>query len=123
MAKLYAQAVGVTVVLLGVLGLVLGDRLLFDAVNIDLFEDIVHLVSGGALAYVGFARVDERTASGVVGAVGAVYLLYGILGFFTENLFGLLPSGLTVVDNILHLAIGALGLMAAAASRRPATTA
>lgn len=124
MAKLYAQAVGVSVLLLGVLGLVVArDGQLFEVVNIDTVEDIIHLVTGGALAYVGFAKVDERMAANVVGAIGVTYLLVGVIGFFEEDLFGLLPSGYTAVDNIIHLALGALGVAAVLASRRPATTA
>ena len=123
MVKLYAQAVGVSVVLIGVLGLLLGEKSLLGVLNIDIFEDFVHLVTGGALAYVGFAKVPERTAVAVVGAIGVAYLVIGVVGFFAEDLFGLVPSGYTVVDNVIHLVLGALGVMAVSAARRPATTA
>lgn len=123
MAKLYAQAVGISVVLIGVLGLLLGEKSLLDVLNIDIFEDFVHLITGGALAYVGFGKVSERTATGIVGAIGVAYLVIGVVGFVEEDLFGLVPSGYTVVDNVIHLALGALGVMAVLASRRPAATA
>jgi hypothetical protein len=47
----------------------------------------------------------------VVAAFGVVYLLVGILGFILPNLFGLIPSGYTVFDNLLHLVLGVLSLV------------
>ncbi|CAN5158479.1 hypothetical protein BH20ACT9_BH20ACT9_11450 [soil metagenome] len=117
MARLYARIVGVVVLLLGVLGLLLGDESLLGLINIDLFEDGVHLVTGGALTYVGFAGRDH-VVTGVVGALGAVYLVVGVLGFVLPDLFGLLPHEYSAFDNVLHLALGGLGLAAVAASRR-----
>ena len=80
--------------LLGVLGLLLGERALLGIVNIDIVEDIVHLITGGILAYVGFGLRNEGVARSVVGALGAVYLLVGVLGFVLPTLFGLLPHGI-----------------------------
>ncbi len=122
-ARVYAQIVGVVLLLLGVLGLVLGEQALLGIVNIDIVEDIVHLLTGGILAYVGFGQRDEGIARNVVGALGAVYLLVGVLGFIIPMLFGLLPHGYSVVDNLIHLALGALSLVVAFASRGSATTA
>ncbi|MDP9485554.1 MAG: hypothetical protein M3Q49_07150 [Actinomycetota bacterium] len=61
-------------------------------------------------------------ARNVVGGLGVVYLLVGILGFIVPTLFGLLPSGYTIVDNLIHLAAGVLSIAVAFASR-PGTTA
>lgn len=61
-------------------------------------------------------------ARNVVGGLGVVYLLVGILGFIVPTLFGLLPSGYTIVDNLIHLAAGVLSITVAFASR-PGTTA
>lgn len=54
---------GVVFVLIGVVGLLLGERSLLGLVNVDLLEDIVHLATGGLLAYVGFGRQDVRLAA------------------------------------------------------------
>ncbi len=94
--------------------------------NIDIVEDIVHLITGGILAYVGFGLRNEGVARSVVGALGAVYLLVGVLGFVLPTLFGLLPHGYRVADNLIHLALGVLSLMVAflwegAAGRRGRT--
>ncbi len=116
-ARVYAQIVGVVLLLLGVLGLLLGEQALLGLVNIDIVEDIVHLLTGGILAYVGFGQRDERIAQTVVGALGAVYLLVGVLGFIIPMLFGLLPHGYSVVDNLIHLSLGVLSLAVAFAFR------
>ena len=112
-ARTYAQVVGVVLILLGVVGLLLGDELFLGILNIDVVEDIVHLLSGGLLAYIGFGRTDNDAVRSVVGIVGVVYLLVGILGFIVPTLFGLIPNGYTLYDNIVHLALGVLGLVAA----------
>lgn len=111
MAKQYAQIVGIVLLLLGVVGLVLGDpEPLFGALNIDLVEDIVHLVLGAVFVYLGFANVDNATVKTVVGAIGVVLLLVGIVGFISPTGFGLLTHPWTVVDNIIHLLLGLLGI-------------
>lgn len=113
-ARLYAKIVGVVVLLVGIVGLVAGDPEdgLLGLFNIDVTEDIVHLVTGGLLAYVGFGGSNSAVKS-VVTALGVVYLLVGILGFVDPELFGLIPNGYNVADNILHLVLGALALLAA----------
>ena len=111
--RTYAQILGVVLVLTGILGLVLGERLLLGILNIDLLEDIVHLATGGLLAYVGFARVDDGLARTVVGVLGVIYLVVGIVGFIVPSMFGLLPDGYTVFDNLLHLALGVLSIAVA----------
>lgn len=113
MIRLYAQVVGVVLLLVGVLGLILGDRVLLGILNIDIVEDIVHLLTGGLLAYVGFGRPDAALARNLVGGLGVVYLLVGVLGFIVPSLFGLIPDGYTVFDNLLHLALGVLSLVVA----------
>jgi preprotein translocase subunit Sss1 len=112
-ARTYAQIVGVVLLLVGVLGLILGEGLFLRILNIDILEDIVHLITGGILAYVGFGQADERIARNVVGTLGVIYLLVGILGFIVPMLFGLIPHGYTVFDDLLHLALGVLSLVIA----------
>ena len=109
-ARIFAQVVGVVLLLLGIGGLLLGDGLLLGLLNIDVVEDIVHILTGGILTYVGFGQRDENVARSVVGVLGVVYLLVGLLGFVLPFLFGLIPSGYTIADNLVHLALGALGI-------------
>jgi hypothetical protein len=93
-------------ILIGVVGLFLGDGLVLGILNIDVVEDMVHVLTGGILAYVGFARVDVGVARGVVGALGVIYLLVGILGFVVPMLFGLIPARYAPFDDLLRLALG-----------------
>ncbi len=105
------------VILVGVVGLLAGEEPLLGLVNIDIVEDLVHLLTGGLLAYVGLGQRDEGLARGVVGGLGVVYLLVGVLGFVIPFLFGLLPHGYSIVDNIVHLTLGVAGIAVAFSSR------
>jgi hypothetical protein len=44
------------------------------------------------------------------GLVGLLFLLLGVMGFFTHELFGMIHFD--IVHNIIHLGIGAAGLLA-----------
>jgi preprotein translocase subunit Sss1 len=113
-ARLYATIVGVVVLLVGAVGLIIGDPEdgLLGLFNVDIVEDIVHLTTGGLLAYVGFAGTNSAVKS-VVAALGVVYLLVGVIGFIVPEVFGLIPHEYSLADNILHLTLGALALFAA----------
>jgi hypothetical protein len=120
-ARLYAKVVGVTIVLIGIGGVLLGEKSLFGVLNIDIAEDAIHLVTGGLMAAVGFRGSDSAVRS-VVGGLGVVYLLVGVLGIFVPDLFGLLPHEYkTVLDNLIHLSLGVLGIVVGffVGSRRP----
>ena len=90
-ARTYAKVMGVVIVLIGVGGVVLGEKSLLGVLNIDIAEDFVHLVTGGLMAVVGFRGSDSAVRS-VVGGLGIVYLLVGVLGIMVPDMFGLLPS-------------------------------
>jgi hypothetical protein len=109
-ARIYAQIIGVVLLLVGVVGLVLGDQVWLGILNVDIFEDIVHLITGGLLAYVGFGRTDLTLTRTVVGVLGVIYLAVGVLGFVVPMIFGLIPHGYTLFDNLLHLALGILSI-------------
>jgi hypothetical protein len=111
LARVYATVTGASVVLIGIIGLLLGDQSLFGVLNIDLAEDAIHLVSGGALLAAGL-RAQERVVRSVVGVIGVVYLAVGLLAFATPRMFGLIPHGYeTVLDNLIHLTLGVLGIL------------
>ena len=111
MVRLYAKVVGVSVILIGVVGLLLGDKSLLGVLNIDLAEDGIHLLTGGLLAYAGFAARSLTVVRAIVGGIGVAYLGVGILAFAYPMFFGLIPSGYeTVFDNLIHLTLGVLGI-------------
>ncbi len=113
MVRKYGKVVGVTVVVIGIVGLVLGQKSLFGALNIDIAEDLIHLVTGGLLAYVGFAKRDSGVGRAVVGGIGVVYLLVGAISFAEPNPLGLFPSEYSVLDNLIHLTLGILAIAVA----------
>ncbi len=43
-------------------------------------------------------------------ALGVVYLAVGVLGFVVPMMFGLIPHGYTIFDDLLHLALGVLAI-------------
>ena len=110
----YAQILGVVLILIGILGLVvLGNEVWLGILNTDTLEDIVHILTGGLLAYVGFGGTDPATARNLVLALGVVYLAVGILGFVVPMVFGLIPHGYTLFDDLLHLVLGVLSIAVA----------
>lgn len=113
MAQLYAKVVGPTVILIGIVGLILGNRPIGGVLNIDLVEDAIHLSTGGLLAVLGFSRIHDRVVRTAVGALGVVYLAVGVVSFAVPDLFGLIPHEYSGLDNAIHLALGVLGIGAA----------
>jgi hypothetical protein len=113
MARSFAQYVGILLVVLGLVGLLLGQAPLLGQLNVEPIVDVVHLVTGLILVFVGFRVADLGVVRIVDGAVGVLYLLLGLLGFVSTDLFELLLEELTVVDNLIHLVVGALGVAAA----------
>jgi hypothetical protein len=110
-ARVYATVTGASVVIIGIVGLLLGDKSLFGVLNIDLAEDAIHLLSGGALLAAGLLA-QERVVRLVVGVVGVAYLAVGLLAFAAPRMFGLIPHGYeTVLDNLIHLTLGVLGIL------------
>lgn len=110
MSKTYSQVVGVVLILLGIIGLFQSPRLL--GLNSDLAEDLIHILAGAIALYAGFGTRSDGPAIQYARIFGPVYLLLGILGFVFPELFGLLPNDLLVLDNIVHLALGAAGIFA-----------
>ncbi len=117
MVRLYARTAGTLLVVLGVAGLLAGGRPLLGVLNVDPWENVAHLISGALMAYVGFLQKDEVLAGIAVLPLGVAYALVGVVGFVVPDLFGLLPSGLSLADDLLHLALGVLGVAAVEFSR------
>jgi hypothetical protein len=112
----YAQGLGVVLILIGVGGVVLGDRLLLDIPGIFYVpKDLAHLFTGGLLVYLGFRQTDEGLARTAVAGLGVAYLLVGVLGLVLPPLLEL-SNGYGRVDNIVHLLVGILSLAVAFSS-------
>jgi uncharacterized membrane protein len=110
----------VVLILLGIIGLFAGNRVL--GLNSDILEDIIHILAGAVALYAGFGTRDPGPAIQYARIFGVIYLILGVLGFILPTLFGLLPSRLLVLDNIVHLLLGLIGVYVGfAAADRTAT--
>ena len=120
-AQIYALALGVVLVLVGILGFfvdssfdtgsnVQGDSLIGFEVNG--IHNLVHIASG----LVGLALAGKNSTARLFAfGFGAVYALVAIIGLIDgETVLGLIP--VNGADNVLHLAIAATGILAGIAS-------
>ncbi|MDT0169885.1 DUF4383 domain-containing protein [Pseudarthrobacter sp. BRE9] len=111
--RLVATVFGAVYLLVGLLGFAVTSGVGFvatEGANLIIFEvnplhNVIHLAIGAALLFAGLRGTDS--ARTVNAAVGAVYLLVGIVGLF------LLNSPLNIIalngaDNVLHLASAVL---------------
>lgn len=99
---------GILFLMLGIWGLLLGEGHLIGILNIDLVEDIVHLLSAALLLYAAFGQRDPGVTRTIIGVLGVIYLGMALLGMLDSRLFGMLPSGLTMWDHVIHLIFGIL---------------
>jgi len=124
-AQLYSLLFGITLLAVGILGFIANssfgsgsnvqgsDFIIFE---VNGWHNLVHILSG--VAGIALSRRADTARLFALG-FGAVYLLVTIWGFVDGNdVIGLIP--VDTADNILHLAIAALGIGAGLAS--PANT-
>jgi hypothetical protein len=113
----YAGIAGIIVLALGVIGviarLITGSDYLFNLINVSWTENLIHLITGGLMAYVAYKQSDTSLAKSVVGVLGFIYLLVFVVSLFSSTVFGLIGSGLTLTDNLVHLVLGLAGIYVA----------
>jgi Domain of unknown function (DUF4383) len=123
-ARLYALVVGATLVVAGIIGFFYSADFgspgevddIFGILSVNAWHNIVHVATGLlGLAVAGYAARTYALGLGVV------YLVVAVWGFILgsgESILGFIP--INAEDNVLHLALGLLGLAAGAAT--PADT-
>jgi Domain of unknown function (DUF4383) len=120
-AQLYALLFGITLLAVGILGFIAdssfdtgsnvqgSDFIIFE---VNGWHNLVHIASG--IAGIALSRRADSARLFALG-FGAVYLAVTIWGFVDGNdVLGLIP--VDTADNVLHLAIAALGIGAGLAS-------
>lgn len=107
MAKLYAQVTGVILLALGIIGFVTGDYVF--GLNSATMEDLLHVVLGLINLYAGFSKSDSLAVKSAQ-ILGPIYILLAIVGFLTPSIGGLWNPDLRLVDHLIHLALGVLGI-------------
>ncbi len=119
-ARLYALAVGATLVVAGIIGFFYnsdfssGDAVPRDAVfgilDVNGWHNVVHLATGA----LGLAAFGSLAASRVYAiGLGVVYLIVAVWGFALGDggvILDIVP--INTADSVLHLAIGAAGVLA-----------
>jgi hypothetical protein len=128
MVKTIAMVFGIIYLLVGIAGLIspLGGTLgmapttLLGIAQTNIIHNIVHLIIGVA----GLSMAGSVESAGTFcKTFGIILLLIGVIGFFTQNLFGILPIGGN--DIWIHLVSGlvlAIAGFATAPAGRAATT-
>ncbi len=113
MLRIIARVLGVVVAVLAIAGFFVEGQHLIGLMNVDLALDVTRVLIAAALLVVGFARVPLAAVRGVLIAVGAMYVLMGLIAFASPTLGGILPTGFTGFDIGFHLVVG-LGTLAVA---------
>jgi len=115
MAKVYAQIVGIVLLLIGVVGLFSASLL---GVRTTIVHNLIHLVSGAIGAYTGFSGSGYQAFAKIF---GIVYTLVGVIGFITPATLGSLGIPVNTTYNLIHLVIGVWGIWASMGSKEAAT--
>jgi len=122
-AQWYCLLAGLSLLLAGILGFIAdasfttgdgvqGDELL-DIFEVNGIHNLVHIASGAVLMAASPKRASAKT---VAIAFGVVYGIVTIIGLIDgEDVLGLFP--VNPGDNVLHIALTALGLIAGFMSR------
>jgi hypothetical protein len=123
-ARLYAGLVGAVLVIAGIVGFFYNSEFtsdeqvrdaVFGILEVNGWHNVVHIATGalGLLAFAAGAYAARTYAL----ALGLVYLVVAIWGFIVgdgDSILSIVP--VNTEDNVLHLALGLLGLAAGAAS-------
>jgi hypothetical protein len=123
----YFRLTSIVLALVGVLGIVLaavGQSHALDFgmspgfLTLTYTHSIVHLVLAAVAGLLGFGSVAPNVVKTLAIVIGAVYILLAIVGFMGGS-FGTNPLGGSPLDlqlglggNLVHLLLGALGLIA-----------
>ncbi len=104
-ARWIDAVVGVLFVIFGIWGLVSTNGLAFWVFPVNVALAAIAIIAGVALLY---GTVSTPTAKSVAGTVGLLLGLAGVIGLFSQGLFGLIPAsawniGLLLVSAALLL--------------------
>lgn len=114
MAKLYAMVVGAVLLLTGIVGFFVTD--LFGLITFHPAHNIIHLATGVVGLAAGLAG-GEKGGKWFALIFGVIYTLVAVLGFAGFEDIGPIRLGLNVWYNIIHVAVGLLGLAAGFTSK------
>src|SRR3954466_14862268 len=110
MIELTAKVYAGLILVLGVVGLLAGEKQFLSFLNVDLALDLTRLALAAMLlnALYGLRDIGAQTLGLLV--VGVLYVGLAVFGFFDATAGGLLPDKLSLFDNIFHLVTGLAAL-------------
>jgi uncharacterized protein DUF4383 len=116
-ARLYAGVVGAVLVVAGIIGFFYSASFgspgdvdpVLGTLDVNAWHNLIHIATGvlGLLAFTAGARASRSYALGF----GIVYIVVAVWGFILgdgESILGFIP--INTEDNVLHAAIGVLGV-------------
>ena len=118
MAKTYALVVGAILLVVGVVGFMTHE--LFGLITFHAAHNVIHLVTGAIGLWAGFSK-NANAPKLFAQIFGAVYTLVAVIGFLGVVDLGPIKLGLNTAYNIIHLAVGGLGLLAGFTGAKAAT--
>ncbi len=126
MAKTLCKILGVVFALVGIAGFLKHDLL---GAHLTPIHNVVHLLSAALALYFGFAGSDSAARS-FCQIFGAIYLILGVVGFIAPSVIASViqahaetESVSLTVDNVIHIALGAVFLIFGfLPAQKPATT-
>jgi hypothetical protein len=120
MCRTLCRIIGVALLLVGLAGFAMPHLL---GMHLTTVHNLVHLLTGLVALYLGFAATFEAARVFCL-VFGAVYLLLGILGFVAPGLVATilghapLSARELTADNVVHVLLGGVLLIAALTTRR-----
>lgn len=119
MAKTICTILGIVFILVGIAGFVAPSLL---GAHLTFAHNIIHLFSGAIALYLGLAGTLAGARMFCI-IFGIVYLLLGVAGFIAgtgaERMLTVIPDALVLgtMDHLIHIALGAVFLIGAFATR------
>lgn len=111
MGKAFAIMLGILLGGHGFLGLFVEGEHLLGIFNVDILVDLLYLGLSACLLAIGFFSHNAAAIRGVLVLAGGALVLLGLAGLADDRVFGLLPSGLTLMDFVILFGVGAVSIV------------
>jgi len=118
MAKTYSLVVGVALLLVGIVGFIKGNDALM-GLQFSLTHNLIHTLSGIIGIWAGMSK-NAGNSKMFAQIFGVVYTLVALVGFVGQPMFVTEMLNLNQSYNIIHLAVGLLGILAGFAPMKQA---
>jgi hypothetical protein len=111
MGKAFAIMLGILLGGHGFLGLFVEHEHLLGIFNVDILVDLLYLFLAACLLIVGFFVTSPSIIRGALVLAGGALVLLGLAGLLDHTVWGLLPTGLTLMDFVILFGVGAVSMI------------